>query len=258
MKKVSLLIVSTFLLASCAAQKPKGLYIDEKSGCFVCMNYDSIAVGYKRNPSEKLLYYFYGAYTLEQDKIILSNNSLRFGNSIIVEEYTDYPGIEIQLYELQPYLVLGAPNKHIDSVYYQLANLCEVYFDFDSFYDNIFYRKSKPSAKTSDGIIQIPMEKILSRNTNMIEFFILGCANFFSEIKLVVKSHTRYVIKQKSLYHRPMIPQEVPVVYNAQTNQIEITENSSINYEPYRTFKLKHVGEADSCLGELRKRYPDL
>lgn len=177
---------------------------------------------------------------------------------VIEEEYTDYSGIEIQLYEQQPFLSLGAPTK-VDSTYYQLANNCEVFTEFDSLYHDIFSRKDKPNTlKTENGLIQIPIETITFDNKEVFEFFIIGCANFYSEVKITPTPHTRYIIKQKSLYHRPMIPQEVPVKYDAKENQIEITESSTINNQPYRTFKLKHIGATNSCLEELRNRYPDL
>ncbi len=257
MKKFLLLLITSFCV-SCATQPPQGLYYDEKSGCMACVHHDSIAIGYKRNPSEKFLLYYYGNYTLEQRNIILSNNYLRYNNMIIEEKYTDYPGIEIQLYEQQKLIVLGKKNEN-DSIYYQLANHCEAYLDFDPFYQSIFTGKRKHNAITThDGLIQLPMDSLTTKIDNTFDFFILGCANFFSEVKITPSPHTRYVIKQKSLYHRPMIPQEVPVVFNAKNNQIEITESSSINDEPYRTFQLKYVGKVDSCLEELRKRYPDL
>ena len=258
MKKIILLLLITSFCFSCAVQKPRGLYYDEKSGCMACVHNDSIAIGYKRNPSEKFLLYYYGKYTLEQNHVVLSNNDLRYNNMIIEKKYTDYPGIEIQLYEQQELIVFGQTNKH-DSIYYQLANRCEVYLDFDPFYQSIFTRKSKQKAITTDnGLIQIPMDTLTIKKDNTVDFFILGCANFFSEVKITPSPHIRYVIKQTSLYHRPMVPQEVPIVFNSKKNQIGITENSTINDEPYRTFQLKHVGKADSCLGELRKRYPDL
>ena len=86
---------------------------------------------------------------------------------------------------------------------------------------------------------------------------------FFTEQFLEIKPNTRYVIKQKEqkVYNqnqRPMVPQEVPIVYNPKKYQIEIMDNTSVNNQLHRTFKLKHIGKSSSCLGELRKRYPDL
>ena len=259
MKKYYLILLVTLLFVSCAAQKPQGLYYDEKSGSFACIHHDSIAIGYKRNPSEKLLIYYYGNFTLTQGKVTLNKNILRYENMAIEEEFTDYSGIEIQLYEQQPFLALGAPTKD-DSTFFQLANNCEVYLEFDSLYRNIFSKKGQLNALTTDnGLIQIPIATLLTMDrNNMVEFVIIGCTNFFSEVKISIIPHTRYIIKQKSLYHRPMVPQEVPIKYNSEENQVEITENSTINNQPYRTFKLKHIGQTESCLGDLLKRYPDL
>lgn len=258
MKHFIIVLFSTFLFSSCAAQKPKGLYQDEASGCFACIHHDSIAIGYKRNPSEKILLYYYGTYSLEQEKLNLSKNSLRYENAIIEEVDTDYPGIEILLFEQQPFLAFGA-STNIDSTYYELAKHCELFLEFDSLYRNVFKRGSKQNAiTTDDGLIQIPMDTLSANIDEITDFFIIGCANFFSEVRIIAQPHTRYVIKQKSLYHRPMVPHEVPIRFDAKKNQIEITESATINDQPYRTFQLKHIGPAESCLGELRKRYPDL
>lgn len=257
MKNTIILAFIILLFESCAMQKPRGLFLDEESGCFACINQDSISIGYKRESTEKGLVYYYGKYSLEQDKIILSNNELRYDNMVIEESFSDYSGIEIQLYEQQKYFVFGAPTT-IDSTFYQLSNRVEVYFSFDPFYKDIFMQRRKPDAKTTNGLIQIPMKDFHTNNSNNIEFFIIGCYNFFSEVRITATPHTHYVIKQKSLYNRPMIPQEVPIVYNPGKKQIEIKESSSTNYQPHQTFQLKRIGKSTSCLGELRKRYPDL
>ena len=123
----SLIVFTALLCASCSTQRPEGVYQDEASGCFACIHHDSIAIGYKRNPSEKILLYYYGTYSLEQEKLNLSKKSLRYENAIIEEVDTDYPGIEILLFEQQPFLAFGA-STNIDSTYYELAKHCELFF----------------------------------------------------------------------------------------------------------------------------------
>lgn len=153
---------------------------------------------------------------------------------------------------------MGAPTDHFDT-FYQLTKDCRVWwiYQLDS-KGNLFW-SSQPDIKTIDGIIQIPIEAVSDSYPIDKELLVKGYV-FFTEQILEIKPHTRYVIKQKNYNqnNRPMIPQEVPIVYNPKNNQIEITESSSINYQPYRTFQLKHIGKGKSCLGELRIRYPDL
>ena len=257
MKKIILLILITSFCFSCAVQKPRGLYYDEKSGCMACVHNDSIAIVYKRSEWDGPCY-FYGTFNRTQDTIVLNENLLRHKNAIVETLYTDYPGIEIQLYELYPDIPLGAPTDHFDT-FYQLTKDCRVWwiYQLDS-KGNLFW-SSQPDIKTIDGIIQIPIEAVSDSYPIDKELLVKGYV-FFTEQILEIKPHTRYVIKQKNYNqnNRPMIPQEVPIVYNPKNNQIEITESSSINYQPYRTFQLKHIGMGKSCLGELRKRYPDL
>ena len=256
--KTIITLLTILLCASCMAQRPQGMYYDETSGCFACICQDSISISHMRTPSGKFLVYYYGNYTLEQGKMLLFKNNLRYENYIIEELYTDFSGIEIQLYEKHPFLAFGAPTK-VDSTYAQLSNHFKVYFEYDSLYRKAFFDRSNTNAIITDnGLLQIPMESLSVNEENIVEFFILGCANFFSEVIISAKPHTRYVIKQKSLYHRPMVPQEVPIVYDPMKNQIEITESGSVNDQPPITYQLRYIGPSDACFGEFRKRFPDL
>ena len=257
MKRNVVVLLATLFCASCAAQKPNGLYCDGNLYSVVCIKEDSISIGFKRSEWDGLLYY-YGTFSRTNDTIILKSNVLKHKNAIVIAELTDYSGIEIQLFELHLNMPLGAPTNHI-STYYELTKDFRVWWNYQLDKKGLLFWNSKPNAKAVNGLIQIPMD-IASKECAVDNEFLIGGYGFFTEQILEIKPHVRYIIKQKTYKqnHRPMVPQEVPVVYNAKTNQIEITENSSINYEPYKTFKLKHVGEGESCLGELRKRYPDL
>ena len=82
MKKILLLILITSFCFSCAVQKPRGLYYDEKSGCMACVHNDSIAIVYKRSEWDGPCY-FYGTFNRTQDTIVLNENLLRHKNSII-------------------------------------------------------------------------------------------------------------------------------------------------------------------------------
>lgn len=255
MKKIIILIVS-FVCASCSAQRLEGLFFDNQSTSFACIKKDSIAIVYKRSEWDGPCYY-YGNFNRIHDTIVLDKNLLRHDNAIVETLHTDYLGIEIQFYELYPDIPLGAPVEQF-STFYQLAKNCCVWWNYESDKRLLFWR-NQPNAKTTDGLIQIPMETALNECSDNNEFLIKGYSIFTEQI-LELKPNTRYVIKQKNYNQtiRPMVPQEVPVVFNKKKNQIEITENSTINDEPFRTFQLKYVGKVDSCLGELRKRYPDL
>ena len=252
------IILSIFILicASCTNQKPKGCYFDDCSTSFVCIKNDSIAIGFKRSISDGLCY-FYGTYNQNHDTIKLDKNLLRHENASVDTIYTDYPGIEIQFYELYPKINLGAPTENY-STFYQLAKDCIVWWNYDLNKRGFFFN-NPPNIKTDDGIIQIPMDTALYHCSRNHEFLIHGYS-IFTEQVLEIKPHTRYIIKQKdeNQNHRPMYPLEGPIVYNTKKNQIEITESVSTNYQPPRTYQLKYIGSSDSCLGELRKIFPDL
>lgn len=254
--KIIIVLFFSSLFVSCVAQKPEGLYFDDQSTSFACIKNDSIAIGFKRSENDGLRY-FYGTYTPNHDTIILGENLLRHENAIVDTMYTEYQGIEIQLYELFHGFNMGAPTEH-DTIYYKLTEDSRVWWDYK--FDSIgwVFSHNKPKAKSIDGIIQIPILITPIKN----EFLIKGYV-FFTEQILEIKPNTRYVIKQKEqkVYNqnqRPMVPQEVPIVYNPKKNQIEIMDNTSVSNQPYSTFQLKHIGKGVSCLGELRKRHPDL
>ena len=185
MNRLQTILIISVLCVSCATRKMDGLYSDDLSGCVTCIHHDSIAIGYKRVLSERLLFYYLGSYKLEQDKIVLSNNTLKYNNMIIEEVFTDYPGIEIQLFELVPDVVMGAPTR-VDTTYYVLAKQCEIYFDFKPPYIEIFTGKHKPSFETKNGLIQIPLEVLHEDGEDAFEFFIMGCTNFFLRLELLL------------------------------------------------------------------------
>lgn len=253
----SLIVFTTLLCASCATQKLDGVYYDSQSTSFACIKSDSIALVYKRSEWDGPCYY-YGTYNLIRNTIVLGENLLRHDNAIVDTVYTEYSGIEIQLYQQYPDIAIGAPTDHFD-IFYELTKDCRVWWNYQLDSKGALFWRVQPNARAVDGIVQIPMETALSECSEDNEFLIEGYF-FFTEQILELIPHTRYVIKQKTYKQniRPMVPQEVPVVFNARKNLIKITESSSINYQPKRTFRLKYIGPADSCLGELRRRYPDL
>ena len=252
-----IILITTLLCASCAVQKLDGVYYDSQSTSFACIRSDSVALVYKRSEWDDPCY-FYGTFNRIHDTIVLGENLLRHDNAIVDTVYTEYSGIEIQLYELLPNIPIGAPTDHFDT-FCELTKDIRVWwnYQFDSKWE-LFWR-IQPNARAVDGIVQIPMETALSECSEDNEFLIKGYG-FLTEQILELIPHTRYVIKQKTFNqnNRPMVPQEVPVVFNARKNLIGITESYAINYQPKRTFRLKYIGPADSCLGELRRRYPDL
>ncbi len=256
MKKIIILFI-TLVCSSCSTQRLEGVYFDNQSTSFACFKNDSIAIVYTRSVWDGSCYY-YGTFNRRQDTIVLNENLIRHENAIVDTLYTDYPGIEIQLYELLPNIPLGAPTDHFDT-FYQLTKDCRVWWNYQLDSKGALFWNNQPNVKSIDGVIQIPIETISDLNSIDKELLIRGYG-FFTEQILEIKPHTRYVIKQKNYNqnNRPMIPQEVPVVFNAKKNWIEITESSSINDKPNRTFQLRHIGKGDSCLGELRKRHPDL
>lgn len=252
-----IILFTTLLCASCSAQKLEGIYYESQSTSFACIKSDSLALVYQRSEWDGLCYY-YGTFNLIHDTIVLGENLLRHNNAIVDTIYTEYSGVEIQLYEQFPNIPIGKPTDHFDT-FYHLTKDCRVWWNYQLDSKGTLFWRVQPNARAVDGIVQIPVETALRECSEDNEFLIKGYG-FFTEQILELKPHTRYIIKQKDYNqnHRPMVPHEVPVRFDTKKNQIEITESATINDQPYRTFQLKHIGSAESCLGELRKRYPDL
>lgn len=106
MKNIITIFV-TLVCVSCSAQRLEGVYFDKQSTSFACIKNDSIAIVYKRSEWDGPCY-FYGTFNRTQDTIVLNENLLRHKNAIVETLYTDYPGIEIQLYELYPDIPLSS------------------------------------------------------------------------------------------------------------------------------------------------------
>jgi hypothetical protein len=257
MKNSLLFILITFSCTSCFAQSVEGLYKDMLSSSFVCVKNDSISIAYKRSEYDGPCYY-YGTYRIVNDTILLGGNLLRHKNAIVDTVYTDYSGFEIQLFEQYPDIPMGAPVNHFSTSFQQNMNF-KVWWNYELDCKGLLFWRTQPNRTAIDGLIQIPIDTSLTHCSANEEFLIQGYG-FFTEQCLEIRPHVRYVIKQKDYNqnYRPMVPQEVPVVYDSRKNQFEITESSTINNQPRRTFQLKYIGPTDSCFGELLKQYPNL
>jgi len=249
------ILLVTISFSSCFAQCVEGLYKDTLSTTIVCVKNDSISIGYKRSEQDDLCYY-YGTCHIRHDTIILDDNLLRHENAIVDTMYTDYPGIEIQLFEQYQDIPIGAPADRF-STFFLLTKNCSVWWDYQLDSKGRLFWQSLPDIKTNNGVIQLPIDTASYQNSK--EFLIKGYG-FFTEQILEIKPHCRYIIKQKNYNqnYRPMIPQEVLIEYNVPKNQIEITGNSSVDNQSSKVYIMKYNGEVKSCLKELLKRYPDL
>lgn len=256
MKKNNLIIVLGIICIfySCASKPIMGLYLDPTNKSFVIIQHDSISVYYQLFNSDNYSY-FYGTYRCSDHTLYLSDNLLKSTNVVIDTVFTDYPGTEIQLYELYKIFGLGCKAEYEDSLYYKLTDSYSLCWDYDK---NHPYLWRKPNLKSNDdGLIQIPIETIDTLENHKAEMLIQGMY-FYTEQCLNLNPHVRYVIKQKSKYQWPLGKSEYYFIFDKKQKTI------SISPHPYRigetngvkgpeTKVLKWQNKNTSCFEELKK-----
>lgn len=188
-----ILLSILFILYSCASKPIMGLYLDPTKNSFVNIQNDSISVYYQKNRSSNYSY-FYGTYQYANDTLYLSDNLLKSTNAIIDTVYTDYSGTEIQLYELYVVFCLGCKEaKYQDSLYYELTTCSDLCWDYDKNFPGLWY---EPNLKANEeGLIQIPPGTLNNNGNEEADLLIRGFS-FYTEQRLALTPHVRYIIKQ--------------------------------------------------------------
>lgn len=236
MKKdnIIILLLLLYTFCSCASKPLEGLYLDPTRKTFVNIQHDSISVYYQLFNSDNYSYY-YGAYRCSDDTLFLYDNLLKSTNVVIDTVFTDYPGTEIQLYELYVALCLGCHEENKrdeDEFYYQPTKAFSLCWDYDKDFPALWREPNLKSDK--DGLIQIPIETIDTLEDHKAEMLIQGMY-FYTEQRLCINPHVRYVIKQKSKYQWPLRKQEYYFVFDKKQKTI------SISPHPYRIVETNGV-----------------
>ncbi|MBQ3710744.1 MAG: hypothetical protein II887_08575 [Bacteroidales bacterium] len=257
MKKNNLIILfcALFIFYSCAPKPIMGLYLDPAQKTFVNIQNDSISVYYQKNRSSNYSY-FYGTYQYANDTLYLSDNLLKSTNAIIDTVYTDYPGTEIQLYELYVVFCLGCKEaKYQDSLYYELTTCSDLCWDYDKNFPGLWY---EPNLKANEeGLIQIPPGTLNNNGNEEADLLIRGFS-FYTEQRLALTPHVRYVIKQKSKYLWPLEKKEFYFVFDKERKTISISphpyrvvETNGVKGPETKVLEWRH--KSSSCFAELKK-----
>lgn len=209
-----------FTVCSCASKPILGLYSDPAKKTLVNIQKDSIYVYYQIFNSDNYSYY-YGTYRYANDTLFLSDNLMKSINAIIDTVYTDYPGTEIQLFELYKIFCLGCKEaKNEDSLYYELTTSSNLCWDYDKDFPDLM---CEPNLKANDaGLIQIPPRIRINKENEGTDLLIRGI-NFYTEQSLTLKPHVRYVIKQKSKFMWPLGRKEFCFVFDKKHKTISIS-----------------------------------
>lgn len=260
MKNINLIILISIIftfLDSCAYKPIMGLYVDPTKKTLVNIQNDSISVYYQIFKTDNYSY-FYGTYQYSNDTLYLSDNLLRSANAFIDTVYTDYPGTEIQLYELYIVFCLGCKEaKYQDSLYYELTTCSDLCWDYDKNFPDLWY---EPNLKANDeGLIQIPPGTLKNNKNEEADLLIRGFS-FSTEQRLALIPHVRYVIKQKSKYLWPLGKKEFYFVFDKEHKTISISphpyrvvETNGVKGPETKVLEWQH--ESSSCLEELRKKW---
>lgn len=250
-----ILLSVLFTLYSCASKPIMGLYLDPTNNSFVNIQNDSISVYYQIFKTDNYSY-FYGTYQYSNDTLYLSDNLLKSANAIVDTVYTDYPGTEIQLFELYSVFCLGCEEaKYQDSLYYELTTSSDLCWDYDKNFPSLWY---EPNLKANDeGLIQIPPETLNNNRNEDADLLIRGFF-FFTEQHLALIPHIRYVIKQKSKYLWPLGKKEFYFVFDKEHNTISISphpyrvvETNGVKGPETKVLEWRH--KSSSCFEELQK-----
>ncbi len=234
---------------SCSNQQweriPECIYSDVNTQSFVCIQNDSISI-FLKEPLSDNASYFYGTYQRSNDTLYLSDNLLRSANAIVDTVYTDYPGTEIQLYELYVVSCLGCKEaKYQDSLYYELTTCSDLCWDYDKSFPGLWY---EPNLKANDeGLIQIPAGTLNNHENNGSDLLIRGMY-FYTKQRLYLKPHVRYVIKQKTKKGEPLELNEYYLVIDDEHKTITISP------QPWRITVTNGVKSPNPIVLERRQK----
>ena len=258
MKKLLFVLCICFAF-NCAAQKPSGVYLDEKSNIFFAIKGDSISIGYGERfaPGSQSSFY-YGNYKFEDGEMKLCKNLLNSRNSYVDTVYSVYEGVEILPYRMCLNYGLEKPDEDY-ILYYVVDPHSRICLEADETIPRWtnFDDRSKMKFFANDSIVRIGKEIINEMKDSIVACWI-DCYQFSTVQRLKLKPHTRYVVKQKYHSDHRLDIVQVLIVYNSCDDMFYVTPSIYWISEGLPLHHLKRVGKCKSCLGELKKYYPDI
>ena len=258
MKKI-LFVLCICCTINCMAQKPSGVYWDEKSNIFFAIKNDSISIGYGEPfaPGSQSSFY-YGNYKFDDGEMKLCQNLLNGENAIVESDYVDFEGVEIVGYSLVRNFSMGAQlNKDDIQLFYCPARKVRACIDVDDTISELDILRLKELLYSEDGIIRISKEMIDELNNSTVNCWI-DCFDYTAILSMEMKPHTRYSIKQLYVSDFPLDINQILIIYSKDNDTIYVTPSIYWSTEGFPLHHLKRVRDCKSCLGELRKHYPKI
>lgn len=259
--KMKKLLFTLFVCSvlSCTAQKPSGVYSDEKSDIFLAIKGDTVSIGYGEPfyPGSQSFFY-YGNYKFDDGEMKLGQNLLNGENAIVKADYTDFDGVEIVGYSLVRNFNLGAPLDEDDiQLFYCPVDRLKACVDFDDTLSELDIFRTQKLMHSEEGSIRIRKEMI-----NEMSDFVVNCWVEWNScttiLSLEMKPHTRYSIYQFYVSDFPLDTDQIFIVYNKDNDTFYVTPSAYWSTDGFPLHHLKRAERCKSCLGELRKHYPKL
>lgn len=234
-----------FLLLNCVSQcqqNPCFVYKEVHDKGFACVKDDTISFVLPQGD------YYYGTYHKQDSFICVHNNLLTNRNHFLETNKCDSSKMEIEITFLMKDYGYGHVDHPDTNIYVEKAKRIVVFYDNDN------------QIRISDttGIVSFDKKELYLLGDTLSCFIFVDGMNFRTEAVLPTSQGKRYNIIQKCYNMNPFgTKQARPYTY---TPNIYFKNNNKSIIFDYGDQLLEYfqVSLGQSCLGELRKRYPDL
>lgn len=222
---------------------PNGLYVADGTDQFVCIKGDSISFNYTNRTGFD---YYYGTFHIDAKEIVLDKNLAWGHGCFITTETCDSQFMEFEIVDLSMNYGIGAVNKDT-TVYKKKSQFVHVYSETEQI-----------SRNTHDSIVRFKLGDF--KDYTKENRFYVSSTGLFDKVNLPIQFGTRYVIHDK--YHLCQISSLTDYDRkDRNTHFFHLRKKNiiliKINDGRKKTLKFKYKGNCESCLGELRKLYPD-
>ena len=243
MKNLAFILLLTLSYVSRCQQNMCLLYKEAHGDGFVCIADDTIS--FVLSSGE----YYYGACQIQDSLIVLQNNLLSNKNHHIEVSECDSTKMEIEMTFLAKHFGYGRVNNPDTNTYTEKANRIIVFYDNDDQF----------KISDTNGVVSFTMDELMGLGDTLSCFVFVDGFPFRTEIRLPVSSGKKHTIQQKRYDMHPFgTIKGRPYTYIFQTFFRRGKETIVFQYGNNQCVEFVYVGKGQSCLGELRKRYPDL
>ena len=233
-----------FLLLSCVSKCQQNsclLYKEMNGKGFICVKDDTISFVLPQGD------YYYGTYQKQDSLICVYNNLLANRNHYLETNKCDSLRMEIEMIFLMKYFGYGHVDHPDTNIYIEKAKRIVVFYDNDS----------QIRISDTNGIVTFDKEELYLLGDTLSCFIFVDGMNFRTEVLLPASLGKRYSIRQKCYNMNPFgTKQTRPYTYTPSIYYKNDNKTIVFNYGD-KILEYFQVGIRQSCLGELRNRYPD-